>query len=307
MRRRAASDAPPSPPGLCQGVAKTGMMTDRLMPQGSEQSRSTAPAIPRRMSIALVLILLAAGAYLAWRMGWDRRGTGSQTVVIDQTERPRYNSQGLFKDPDGIIRGRAGDVTLRAYPRSGGGRIIRVDYAPETRQSWVTPQQYDMHAQAVRILSYTRLAEYVALTSEQRKELTALNADLALTDAQREKLNSLLDDWEKADDRARSEARAAVLRMLMDIGAQYRDATRQAMLERVSRIGSILTGEQLAKARKWTPSLLPVVPASRPAAAAATRPATPRAIGRMFSPATQSAGGAATGKAPPSTAPVATP
>lgn len=278
------------------------------MPQGHEQSRSAAPAIPRSASVALVVILIAAGAYLAWRMGWDTRTTGQHTVVVDQLERPRYNSQGLFKDPDGSIRGRAGDVILRAYPRSGGGRIIRVDYAPETRQSWVTPQQYDLHNQAVRILSYTRLAEHVGLTPEQRKELAALSADLVLTDTQREKLDASISAWESADDRKRPDAQAAVLRNLLEIGSQARDAVRQAMLARVGRIPSILTEDQLAKARKWTPSLLPIAPATRPAVVAATRPTTPRTIGRIFSPATQpAAAGATLRDAAPTTAPVATP
>jgi len=281
-------------------------------PMGTSGSTSgnAAPAVSRGAAAVLIVLLLAAGAYFVWRLGWDVGTTGQQTVVIDQTERPRYNSQGLFKDPDGTIRGRAGDVILRAYPRSAGGYAIRVDFAPETRQSWVTPQQYDLHNQAVRILSYTRLAEYVQLSAEQRKELLALSADVPLSDEQRQRLESLISAWDKADGRAKGDARAEVLKALLEVGSTLRDATRQAMQHRVSRIPSILTEEQLAKARKWTPSLIPALPTSRPAAAGstATRPAVPRLLGRTSPPATQpSTAGRAVGTGARATMPAAAP
>jgi hypothetical protein len=245
----------------------------------------TQMATERRLSIpvwlAVVIVLLAVSGG-----GWfvHRQITGntpsSDEVVVGQgvpyafgaprsrvEARPGFAARWGFGGPaEGIDRRgnsltvRRGDAILRAYRGKNAFAVSKLEYTYSVRQAWVNPAQWDLHRLAERVVDDSSFAMRLAVSDQQKKQLRALTCDAPITDAQRQTLNTLIAEWDKAQQPAKDAAGTKLLTTLAEVGAAHLAQTKSAMLTRVQEIPRILTSQQIEQAQTPAPT-----PATRPA------------------------------------------
>jgi Spy/CpxP family protein refolding chaperone len=112
----------------------------------------------------------------------------------------------------------------------------------------LTPEQDAAFTARWRLTHDGPFAKSFKLTDEQIKQLGEVQGKggLVADEADKERLRGLLDAFAAAPDPKQNEEKALVA-ALAEIGPKSVELTRKSLLERVDRINSILTPEQIAQ------------------------------------------------------------
>jgi hypothetical protein len=218
---------------------------------------STRIALTTWVSGALLaLLILGAGYALFGSMSSSSTDARGLEPVMPAGA-PRFFGQlgapGGRAQPDGVIVRTAGsryDVNsgpyrLNATKSRDGKWNVRLT---TTRNDLLTPEQDAAFAARWRVTHDSAYAKSLSITPDQLKQLGDIpgKGGLMVADADQEQLRALMDAYVAAA--APREAQGAELtRAVGAIGGRSAETTRQDLLQRVDRIKSILTAEQLAK------------------------------------------------------------
>ena len=249
-------------------------MSSSLPKQGGSSRR--APQVPMALAVAAVLLVVGLGAWLVYRYAIKGVTTPvADVVVLDGSEGMgmRGGGFGSVSRQRGAIIARGMEYQLRATRGSNNTYNITFDFPPETRRSWVTPEQWELHQIAHRATTIPKFARHINLRDEQRRQLQALAVNVTLTEAEVQKLRPFLSDWDRATDPdVQRSAQGPLLDAAQAIAAARRTDAKTAQLRRVQEIQKVLTAEQRQLAESY---ILPAGATPPPPAAADAASATP--------------------------------
>ena len=223
-------------------------------------------SMPVWLAVLLIILASGGGAYLLYHFLSAGKST-PDAVVVGQGRpyQPRTRADantsfasrlGFGAPAEGITRRgttsvtiRKGNTIARAYVDKSGWTISSFDYVFEVRQSWVTPDQWQLHRLAQRVVSESSLAQRLNVTPEQMQSLKSLNYETSLGAAEQKNICSLIAAWDKANTQTKEAAGLKVLEAVGAAGNQHLSAAKDAMIQRVKQIPTILTASQISQAK----------------------------------------------------------
>jgi hypothetical protein len=215
--------------------------------------------IPRWVSVIVVLLFVAGGAWLVWAYLGGRAWFG-QPETFGESDPPSAHMRDAPAMPDGIRQVRPDVWMVRA---GGVGMNVRkqrdgtVSLSPYY-QSGIDPAQQSVLSARWRLPRDQAMAKAVGATSDQIARLRKLpgaggggwggnGGAIEMEPGDSDQLKKLWSAYASADGAARDQAEAELIAGLTDLGARRMDATKRANDERVAQVQSILTPEQLRK------------------------------------------------------------
>jgi hypothetical protein len=203
------------------------------------------PQIPVALAVPAVLLVVGLGAWLLYRYAVKGVTAPVADVVVLDGSAATPDGMGSVRRQRGAIYVRGMDYQLRATRGSNNTYNVTFDFTPETRRSWVTPEQWEVHEIAQRATSIPKFARHIRLGDEQRRQLQGLAVDVALTEAEVQRLRPFLSDWDRSTDPVvQRSAQGPLLDAAQAVAAAHRTNAKSAQLRRVQEIPKILTAEQ---------------------------------------------------------------
>ena len=220
---------------------------------------STQRPLPIWLSLVIIVLSLGIGGGLLYWLLADARPAG-EVVLAPPAESAAVN-RAARRPP--APRAQSTDIVLNSKDNwsvfSGRGRmniVVRENKPYYTflyqTSDFATPEQYQLNMLARKVVTDKPTQEKLAVTPEQIQKLRPHTAPLGmkLSDADRAKLIELWTAHQQAAETAKADAKAKLLAALKDVADRSLPATRKAVEERSNAVKSVLTPEQLTKARQ---------------------------------------------------------
>jgi len=247
------------------------MSVTRIMDEITQQQPHTAAPLERGksrnttawVSGVLLVALVCFGGYVLIEPMLHSASEGKDLVpvmppgarfrnmLMPPRDPPRQQDGVRIRQKDSFLV-RAGKFTLSATKGAKDGKWS-LNVAAD-KSDLLTPEQDAAFTARWRLTHDGNFAKSFKLTDEQIKQLGEVpgKGGLVADESDKERLRGLLEAFAAAPAPKQNEEKALVA-ALAEIGPKCVEATRKSLLERVDRINSILTPEQIAQFKEQAP------------------------------------------------------
>ncbi len=225
------------------------------MTQTTAQAEPVAIRIPIWVAIPILVLVAIIAIFWCYRTVYSAK-VNTGTPLKSHSDYAEQKAGIYVHSTNGRVAAQVHHLNLTAAAVPAGGYRMHFSYREKERATLAPPGQQKLYRTAMHVAQNASLGQYLGLTDDQIKTVSAVEFPVALTDTESQQLAAACKNFEniskqKDKDQEKDSAHAAVVSLVIQFGNAHVQEHQNTLHKRLADAGAILTNDMIQKAEKW--------------------------------------------------------